>query len=144
MKVYILLVPILSGVCGQKCSTTNKTPCIFPFRHKNVTHVGCTLESSSSDNLAWCSTKVDQAGNHVTGQKAYGPCEETCPRDVVCRVLRVKDSDGDFASGLFVFDEIVHNSKPVYQNKEKERDIYFNSSIFYLKVLVWRVRKIIS
>ena len=118
MKVNISLVSLLVSVSDQACVTTNNSPCIFPFRHKNITHVGCTLDHSG-DSLAWCSTKVDQAGNHVSGQSAFGPCVESCPRDVVCRVLKVKDKDEDFASGLFVFDEIVHNSKPVYENKEK-------------------------
>ena len=32
-----------------------------------------------SHNLPWCSTKVDEKGNHISYQKKWGNCDETCP-----------------------------------------------------------------
>ena len=138
MKVIVFFAPLLAAATCSSCVTSSNTPCVFPFTHKNVTHVGCTLQHAV-DGLAWCSTKVDTAGKHVTGQDAWGACSHNCPRDVVCRTLKVKDLDEDFASGLFVFEEIVHKKKPVYENKEKELghslqlSIDLSESIFYSK-----------
>merc|ERR1712107_452641 len=37
----------------------------------------CTKEGDDQGKL-WCSTMVDQAGNHVAGQGQYGFCSQTC------------------------------------------------------------------
>ena len=55
-------------------------PCIFPFRHDGVTHNTCTL-ASTSDNKPWCSTLVDDSGNHVKGQGNFGDCGPECPTE---------------------------------------------------------------
>ena len=101
-------------------------PCVFPFRHMNKTYTGCTTEHAV-DRLAWCSTKVDTRGNHVTGKDAWGPCLPSCPRDVICRVLRVKDLDNDVATGLYIFTGELHHNRPVYDNQEKGLCIFWNS-----------------
>ena len=125
MKGLLLFLPLISATPGEICVTSSLTPCVLPFRHKNKTYVGCTREHAM-DGLAWCSTKVDSEGQHVTGESAWGECElSSCPRDVTCRTLRVKDLDGDFASGLFVFSESVHLTKPVYENTEKGLSVFW-------------------
>ena len=32
-----------------------------------------------TNNLPWCSTKVDRNGEHISGQGNWGNCDETCP-----------------------------------------------------------------
>ena len=125
LVVFLLLLLLDSTRC-QSCQTEAKVPCVFPFRHKARTHVGCTTEHAV-DGLAWCSTKVDSTGLHVTGEEAWGACDPSCPRDLVCRVLRVKDLEDDFSSGLFEFTGSVHHDKPVYDNRAKGLSIFWNS-----------------
>jgi len=58
------------------CKTTDgdrDTPCVFPFKFKGTTYSICT-KSKDPDNEAWCSTKVDTDGNHVTGKGKWGHC----------------------------------------------------------------------
>ena len=119
MKLILFLFILLPDwTRSEGCVTEANVPCVFPFRYRNKTHLGCTTEDAV-DGLAWCSTKVDEAGNHVTGQDEFGPCSPSCSRDLICRVLAVKDLDDDVASGLFVFNGTVHHNKPVYDNREK-------------------------
>ena len=122
----MLIFPLLGWASSQSCVTEDNVPCVFPFRHKSKTYMGCTTEHAV-DGLAWCSTKVDRSGSHVTGEAAWGPCHPSCPRDLVCRVLRVKDLDEDVASGLFSFTGEVHHGKPVYDNTKKGLSIFWNS-----------------
>ena len=127
MKLILFLFILLPDwTRSESCVTEANVPCVFPFRYRNKTHLGCTTEDAV-DGLAWCSTKVDEAGNHVTGQDEFGPCAATCSRDLICRVLAVKDLDDDVASGLFVFTGTVHHNKPVYDNREKGLSIFWNS-----------------
>ena len=53
-------------------------PCVFPFQFEGVAYETCTL-AASTENKPWCSTLVDDAGNHVTGQGSYGNCGPQCP-----------------------------------------------------------------
>ena len=128
MKLIVFIFPLLGWTrCQETCVTEDKgLPCVFPFRHKDKTYVGCTTDHAT-DGLAWCSTKVDSTGSHVKGQQAWGPCVPSCPRDVICRVLRVKDMVDDFASGLFVFTGTVLHNRPVYDNKKEGLCIFWNS-----------------
>ena len=51
-------------------------PCIFPFIFNNETHYGCIWDLN--DSYAWCSTKVDDQGNHIWGN--WGKCDGSkCP-----------------------------------------------------------------
>ena len=43
----------------------------------------CTT-TDTEDGLDWCSTKVDEEGQHVTGQGDWGVCGPDCPRELVC------------------------------------------------------------
>ena len=47
--------------------------CIFPFRFRGKMHDTCI----GTNNQAWCSTKVDNLGNHVKGK--WGDCGQGCP-----------------------------------------------------------------
>ena len=53
--------------------------CIFPFNHNGKICVGpkcCNLDNDSAGS--WCSTKVDEKGNHIKGNYAYcisSPCD---------------------------------------------------------------------
>ena len=56
--------------------------CIFPFKYKGVTHNACTkhgIEDTEYD--PWCSTKVDNNGDHIEGGGYWGDCSEECPNE---------------------------------------------------------------
>ena len=53
--------------------------CVFPFKWNGNTYYGCPTDPDDRSKT-WCSTKVDTGGNHVTGQKKYGFCNEVCPK----------------------------------------------------------------
>ena len=54
-------------------------PCIFPFKFKDKPHYACIL-NPSPENKPWCSTKVDDQGNHIGGQGNWGNCDGSkCP-----------------------------------------------------------------
>ena len=56
------------------------TLCIFPFRYKGKTYNTCTLKDArNTNNEAWCSTKVDRSGKHVSGKGKWGNCGQGCP-----------------------------------------------------------------
>ena len=65
------------------CNVTNdegpqkNTPCVFPFRIKGTIYKECTNEKDP-DNKFWCSTKVDENGEHIGGQENFGFCHEDC------------------------------------------------------------------
>ena len=59
-------------VSGEK---SNKT-CIFPFIYNGITFNSCTLSWSHDHTKAWCSTRVDESGKHISGH--YGFCEPAC------------------------------------------------------------------
>ena len=66
----------------KKCQTTNEpgskvknAPCKFPFTNNGKKYDSCTTDSDP-DGRFWCSTKVDQSGNHQTGN--WGYCSQKC------------------------------------------------------------------
>ena len=71
------------GSSKLSCTTTtgpgaNKS-CVFPFKFRSVTYNNCTTATNNPDDTkAWCSTKVDEFGNHVGGQGNWGHCEPKC------------------------------------------------------------------
>ena len=70
----------VSNASLLRCITTggpdaNKT-CIFPFTYKGKIYTNCTLDGDSSGG-SWCSTLVDESGNHVGGQH-WGTCGTNC------------------------------------------------------------------
>ena len=46
---------------------------MFPFTYEGVTYSHCTLRH---DSQAWCSTRTDQDGNHISSE--WGYCTQTC------------------------------------------------------------------
>ena len=65
---------------GQEdCYTENKKSCVFPFRYNGISYHRCTLEQADEQGVAWCSTLVDENGNHVSGGGHYGNCGPNCP-----------------------------------------------------------------
>merc|ERR1711971_457267 len=68
---------------SQGCATISgpdpNKPCIFPFKFGDITYNNCTtIGNDPGDTKAWCSTKVDNSGNHIGGQGKYGFCEPKC------------------------------------------------------------------
>ena len=61
------------------------SPCIFPFNYRmnlaNITVIGFEFSACTKyeHTRYWCSTKVDQYGNHIKGH--WGDCAEECPND---------------------------------------------------------------
>ena len=53
-------------------------PCVFPFEFKGIDHNQCIWDGDS-ENGAWCSTKVDKKGKHVSGGGHWGNCAPECP-----------------------------------------------------------------
>ena len=66
------------GGCSAKTCITKDNGyntcerCIFPFRFGGKTYFKCTTSISA---YPWCSTKVDENFNHVTGN--WGLCDES-------------------------------------------------------------------
>jgi len=84
-KSFLILFTIVLSVHGQlKCRTTAdskdpKKPCIFPFKFKGEKYFGCPPDPEVKSRR-WCSTAVDNRGNHITGKGNFGFCEESCPK----------------------------------------------------------------
>ena len=64
--------------CATVSGPSPSKPCKFPFTFKGVTYSGCPIDPDDSSKR-WCSTLVDEKGNHVVDQKEYGHCSDTCP-----------------------------------------------------------------
>ena len=83
-KLVLIFFTTLLSVHGQlKCLTTSdskdsKKPCIFPFKYDGETYFGCPPDPDVRSRR-WCSTAVDNRGNHIIGKSKYGFCEESCP-----------------------------------------------------------------
>ena len=84
-KSFLIFFTIVLSVHGQlKCRTTAdskdpKKPCIFPFKFKGEKYFGCPPDPEVKGRR-WCSTAVDNRGNHITGKGNFGFCEESCPK----------------------------------------------------------------
>merc|ERR1712223_508712 len=67
----------LRRTCTTVSGPASGKPCVFPFTWQGKTFTSCTKEGDGQGKL-WCSTMVDQAGNHVAGQGQYGFCSQEC------------------------------------------------------------------
>merc|ERR1712223_1957348 len=67
----------LRRTCTTVSGPASGKPCVFPFTWQGKTFTSCPKEGDDQGKL-WCSTMVDQAGNHVAGQGQYGFCSQTC------------------------------------------------------------------
>ena len=72
-----------SGSSGR-CQADNGKVCVFPFKFRNKQFRGCTTEFDDT-GAAWCSTKVNAEGEHVSGAGEWGYCRgcSTTPVTVV-------------------------------------------------------------
>ena len=70
-----------TGDCSQCKTNEGASPnlkCIFPFFYNGKNQTTCTWDSSNlTNNKSWCSTLVDESGNHVGGK--WGDCGPECP-----------------------------------------------------------------
>jgi hypothetical protein len=57
--------------------TQELKPCIFPFKFFGQTLSACTTLKDPEDK-PWCSTKVDDTGNHVISGGYWGHCDLEC------------------------------------------------------------------
>ena len=88
-------------------------PCVFPFKFQEITYNNCTTADNDPDDTnAWCSTKVDEFGNHVprdfSGEN-WGVCETKCQNSfrkfaVLCLIIFPKM---ETKWGLFVLFEWI-------------------------------------
>ena len=84
-KSFLILFTIVLSAHGQlKCRTSidskdPQKPCIFPFKFKGEKYFGCPPDPDVQGRR-WCSTAVDNRGNHITGKGNFGFCEESCPK----------------------------------------------------------------
>jgi len=64
----------------EDCLTMSGSACIFPFRFRGQVYNSCTVTGDTAGK-AWCSTKTDQHGNHVSSGGHWGYCKpqlDTC------------------------------------------------------------------
>ena len=70
----------------EVCLTTKDSPasekeCVFPFTFNNFTYNGCPTDpTDETKTKRWCSTKVDETGNHITDN--WGYCIKGCNPDI--------------------------------------------------------------
>ena len=70
----------ISDTCTVVDGSAKGDACVFPFIWSGNTYNECALDASLGDEYYWCSTKVDDSGNHVVGGGHWGKCDpETCP-----------------------------------------------------------------
>ena len=62
-------------VIGHNCKAKHGGQCVFPFIYGGKSYDKCTTEGHDQP---WCSTKVDEEGNHIGGRGNWGNCNETC------------------------------------------------------------------
>ena len=61
--------------CTTVAGPIKGAKCILPFHFNGTTHDKCLWDAEG----AWCSTKVDNNGNHTVGQGNWGYCHYNCP-----------------------------------------------------------------
>ena len=80
--ISLILATFLWSFAGPPnniCHTVGNKPCQFPFRYNGVSYSTCTLDAADDPSVPWCSTLVDDNGNHVSGGGHYGDCGPKCP-----------------------------------------------------------------
>jgi len=71
-----------ASLTSSSCTTVGGpgegSPCQFPFIYKGVTRNGCITEADP-DNRLWCSTGVDEDGQHIVNGQNWAHCSDSCP-----------------------------------------------------------------
>ena len=83
-SVHSTIVSFFS-VCTTISGPSTNQRCVLPFKFNGVTHQKCPTDPEDKTKH-WCSTKVDQNGQHISGIGAYGNCGPNCP--LVSEVIR--------------------------------------------------------
>merc|ERR1719346_385933 len=77
-------------VFAQNCRTVSgpspNSKCVLPFTYNGKTYYECPVDPEDSTKF-WCSTQVDQNGNHISNIGAYGHCGSSCPLEGSSRNL---------------------------------------------------------
>lgn len=66
--------------CRTEGGGNSNRKCLFPFIFREKIYRGCTNDYDPNGRL-WCSTLVDENGNHISGQGEWGYCSNNCPID---------------------------------------------------------------
>ena len=91
-------------ICTTKSGPDPNKPCIFPFKWKDAWHTYCINEVGG----AWCSTSVDDSGNHIGRKNNWGHCGPECPgmdlynksRQIGNKIGRLRNNNPLFDSWL--------------------------------------------
>ena len=66
---------------AKKCSTVGgaspNASCVLPFIYDNKEYHSC-IYGPFSDGIPWCSTKVDENGNHISKKGHWSYCSDSC------------------------------------------------------------------
>ena len=96
------------------------TKCIFPFTHNGVIHKTCTKHGiEDTEYKPWCSTKVDDNGNHISGN--WGDCSQDCPFEVDCLTV-AGPSTGTKCMFPFAYNGVIHNACTRHGIEDTEYD----------------------
>ena len=72
---------------SMNCTTVSganpNASCIFPFEFNGITYHQCT--TVDNDITPWCSTLVDDSGEHIADAGNWGNCGPECPVDLHCK-----------------------------------------------------------
>ena len=66
------------NICKTTSGPSSDVPCVFPFKFRGEIHNECNWDGDASDG-AWCSTLIDDSGQHVGGKGNWGNCGPKCP-----------------------------------------------------------------
>ena len=66
-------------------------PCVLPFKFKNFTYHQCTTaDNAEGDITPWCSTLIDDSGEHIGDAGNWGYCGPDCSLDLSCKWTNVQ------------------------------------------------------
>ena len=117
-SVHLTIVSFFS-VCTTISGPSTNQRCILPFKFNGVTHQKCPTDPEDKTKH-WCSTKVDQNGQHISGIGAYGNCGPNCP--LVSEVIRSRSSKSN-------------NSKNRKTTRRRSSKLWFAKKCFFDKIL---------
>ena len=72
--------------CRTVSGPSPNSRCVLPFTYNGKTYYECPVDPEDSSKF-WCSTQVDQNGNHISNIGAYGHCGSSCPLEGSSRNL---------------------------------------------------------